>query len=252
MLVYLDESYDNAHRYFLLGALYVPDPQRLHHDFTRAKAAEGYVLPSGETKEVKYSGINSSRQLRVAQAGVDLFRLSEAWFRCIVVDQSPEGGWSLNHYGRPDEGHPIKRARFYTRCAELLLSRSGPGVNGVLLTDRMTRCAGDDFFRVIGDAFGTDSRFEAGPRFQSVHAVDTALERYQVGQIGDLLTGAILNDLVRPEGSRARYKTRFREYVTSRLGFDSLGPSYWRMPQEEADLKHPKMQVWYWQPLGNP
>ena len=25
MLVYLDESYDNAHNFFLLGALFVPD-----------------------------------------------------------------------------------------------------------------------------------------------------------------------------------------------------------------------------------
>ena len=95
MLVYLDESYDGAHNFFLLGALFVPESIPLHRAFRQVKVNEGYALPSGKVKEVKYSQLGTPKQLRIAKAGVDLFLRSDGWFRCIVVDQRPESGWSL-------------------------------------------------------------------------------------------------------------------------------------------------------------
>ena len=80
MLVYLDESYDNAHNFFLLGALFVPDSIPLHRAFRQVKVNEGYVLPNGEVKEVKYSQPARPKQLRIAKAGVDLFLESDGWF----------------------------------------------------------------------------------------------------------------------------------------------------------------------------
>ena len=80
MLVYLDESYDNAHNFFLLGALFVPDSIPLHRAFRQVKVNEGYVLPSGEVKEVKYSQLSSPKQLRIAKTGVELFLASDGWF----------------------------------------------------------------------------------------------------------------------------------------------------------------------------
>ncbi len=73
MLVYLDESYDNTHRFFLLGALFAPSPAKLHRAFRQVKRDEGYALPSGEVKEVKYTDLRARKQLRVARSRLDLF-----------------------------------------------------------------------------------------------------------------------------------------------------------------------------------
>ena len=250
MLVYLDESYDNAHNFFLLGALFVPDSIPLHRAFRQVKVNEGYVLPNGKVKEVKYSQLSSPKQLRIAKTGVELFLASDGWFRCIVVDQRLESGWSLDYFGRRDESRAIKEARFYKKFTEMLLrSNSKEFVNGVLLADRMTRCTGDDFFRLIRDEFSTPSNpYLSGPTFRAVHEVDTAEEVHQLGQIGDLLTRAVLNDLVESTGARARYKRQFKAYVKQTVRVPSLGPEYWTMPKHRVDAKHPNFQVWHWHP----
>lgn len=250
MLIYLDESYDNAHSFFLLGALFIPKSKALHRAFKRAKLMENYVLPSGEVREVKYSRLESPRQLRIAMAGVDLFLNSDAWFRCIVVDQRPTSGWSFDSFGQLSEPRPVKEARVYKHFTEMLLGSNRTGVvNGVLLTDRLVRTRGDDFLRAIRDAFSTPSQeLPAQPVLGSVQSVDTGEERYHLGQIGDLLTGAVLNDLIDRHGTRGRFKREFREYLKEQVGAPSLGPSYWAMPQYLADATHPKFQVWHWRP----
>ena len=245
MLVYLDESYDNAHRFFLLGALFAPSPAKLHRAFRQVKRDEGYALPSGEVKEVKYTDLRARKQLRVARSGLDLFMQSDSWFRCIVVDQAPESGWSLDSFGSPSESRAIKQARFYNRCTETLLRRGiGDVVNAVLLADRMTRCAGDDFVRLIGDAFNASRETGGPPAFRSVHEVDTARERYHLGQISDLLIGAVLNELTNPRGRRGRFKRQFKEYAKNCLGADALAPE--SMPEREPNPRHRQFHVWRW------
>ncbi len=248
MLVYLDESYDGAHNFFLLGALFVPESIALHRAFRQVKVQEGYVQPSGEVREVKYSQLARPKQLRIAKAGVDLFLESDGWFRCIVVDQRPESGWALDDFGRPDESNAIKKARFYNQFTETLLRNGSKGVsNGVLLADRMTRSSSDDFLRRMSDGFSVPSNTDSSePTFRAVAEVDTALEVYHLGQIGDLLTGAILNDLVEPKSVKARYKREFKVYVRNCLQVPSLGPDYWNMPLEKAEALHPQFLVWYW------
>lgn len=252
MLIYLDESYDNAHAFFLLGALFVPKSKPLHSAFRQAKIQEGYLLPDGQTREVKYSQLRKARDLRVAQAGIEAFLASGAWFRCVVVDQRPEMGWSLDFFGTPDEGRALKEARAYKKFTEMLLRDNRRGVsNAVLLADQMTRCAGDEFIGRIADEFG-QPRGEAAPMLRSVQQVDTALEDYQVGQIGDLLTGAVLNELVVPQGKSARYKRQFREYAKARLGIPSLGRDYWSQPRYGLEREHPEFQVRHWRPTRRP
>lgn len=250
MLIYLDESYDSAHDFFLLGALYVPDSTTLHRDFKQAKIDEGFILPSGEVKEIKYSQITRAKLLRIAKAGTDIFLRSNAWFACIVVDQRPESGWSLASFGRADEGNAIKRARSYTYFAQLLLHNSMRGVtDGVLLADRMTRTQGDDFLQAIREAFSEPSiRSSHAPALSTVVEADTALEIYHVGQIGDLLTGAVLNDLVEPQGARASFKRAFKRHVKQQLGVPSFGRDYWNMPADRVATIHPNFQVWHWDP----
>ena len=250
MLIYLDESYDSAHDFFLLGALFVPDSTTLHRDFRQVKVDEGFVLPSGEVKEIKYSRITRAKLLRIAKAGVDLFLKSNAWFACIVVDQRTESGWSFSSFGGADEGNAIKRARSYKHFTQLLLHNSMRGVtNGVLLADRITRTQGDDFLQAIRDTFSVPSiGASQAPALSTVVEVDTALEIYHVGQIGDLLTGAVLNDLVEPQGARASFKREFKRYLKQQLGVPSFGRDYWNMPAGKVATMHPSFQVRHWDP----
>ena len=74
------------------------------------------------------------------------------------------------------------------------------------------------------------------------------MEQYHVGQIGDILQGVILNELV---PTKNRYKRGLREYVKKKLGLSSLLPDYWdKLPKWAKNLTHPKYQIWYWKPSG--
>ena len=238
------------HAFFLLGALFVPNSNLLHRSFRKVKIDEEVCSPQRRSEEVKYSRLMTPRHLRIAQAGVDLFLESEAWFGCVVVDQRPGSGWSLDMFGEASEGNPIRRARSYTYFTELLLRLCIFGwTDGILLVDRMTRTDGDDFLVAIGQAFSAPAP-EGGieSALRAVMEVDTALESYQVGQIGDLLTGAVLNDLVEPQGGRAKYKRAFKRYVKDRLGATSFQRDYPHSAEIIGRSDPPKFQVWHWQP----
>ena len=79
-----------------------------------------------------------------------------------------------------------------------------------------------------------------------IQEVDTALEQYHVGQIGDILQGVILNELI-PVGNK--FKRKLREYVKKELALPSLERDYWLpLSKQEQDKKHYKYQIWYWRP----
>ena len=253
MLVCFDESYDADKNFLLLGALLNPHPRQIHRPFRQAKIREGWVDSNGECKEVKYSSCTSPRLLRLAVAGVEAFMQSDSVYRCVVIDEREEYGWSLNYFGKPSERKALKAARAYTKFAELLLkSNSADITNGTLLTDRLTRCRGDQFLSHLELLFGQDGIHSVGkeaPTFKHVADVDTALERYHVGQIGDILTGVILNELIPATGKRGKYKGKLREAVKELVGVPSLGKVYWEaLPKYRQDVLHPKFQVWYWSP----
>jgi hypothetical protein len=142
-------------------------------------------------------------------------------------------------------------ARAYKKFAELLLSRNSASIeNGVLLTDRLTRTKGNLFLELMRENFSQAgvgfSTGKARPTFRHIQEVDTALPAYQVGQIGDILTGVILNAL---KPTTNEYKTRLRNYVTKALSIPSLEPDYWqKLPKWRADAIHPKFGIWHWRP----
>ncbi len=249
-ICYFDECYDGNHSYLILGALFNPEPKKIHHDFLQAKRNKRYIKRDGTTKEIKYSTCNNSKRYKVAQRAVDCFKDSQSFFRAIVIDQRPESGFNLDFFGRPDEPKKIKDARAYKKFTELLLKSNITTTNGVLLTDKLSRCKGDAFLPLIREAFGTPgvehSQGRNEPIFCHIQEVDTALEQYHVGQIGDILQGAILNELV---PARNRFKRKLREYVKKELGLPSLEQNYWLpLSKWEQDAKHHKYQIWYWRP----
>lgn len=168
-----------------------------------------------------------------------------------MVDQRPTSAFSLDYFGMRSESNTIKAARAYKKFAELLLKSNIADISGgVLYADRLSRCKGDEFIPLIIELFGKPNcNYSVGksePVFRYVQEVDTALEQYHVGQIGDILQGAILCELVPPKNP---YKRKLNRYVKQQLNLNSLGHAYWRnLPKWKQDLIHPKYQVWYWKP----
>lgn len=250
VLTYFDECYDDNHSYLILGALFNPEPKKLHNDFLQAKRNKRYIKKDGTAKEIKYSNCNDHKRYKVAQSAVDCFKDGQSFFRAIVIDQRPQSGFNLDFFGRPDEPKKIKDARAYKKFTELLLKSNITITNGVLLTDRLTRCKGDAFLPLIREAFGTPrveySQGRNEPIFRHIQEVDTGIEQYHVGQIGDILQGVILNELA---PAKSRFKRKLREYVKKELGLPSLGQNYWLpLPKWEQDARHYKYQIWYWRP----
>lgn len=250
MLVYFDECYDGNHSYLILGALYNPRTDKIHRDFLKRKRDAKYFKTDGTAQEIKYNYCINSKRFRVARGAVDCFKESSSFFRAIVIDQRPQSGFNLDFFGKPDEPKNIKDARAYKKFTELLLKSNIAITNGVLLTDRLTRCKGDAFIALIRELFGTPgvaySEGRNEPIFRHIHDVDTALEQYQLGQIGDILQGVILNELI-PAGNK--FKRKLREYVKKELVLPSLGQDYWLpLSKWDQDAKHHKYQIWYWRP----
>ena len=174
---------------------------------------------------------------------------SSSLFRAIVIDQRKESKFSLDYFGSRNEGKAIKEARAYKKFTELLLESNIANVSGgILYADRLTRCKGDAFVPLITESFGKPNcNYSAGksePVFKYVQEVDTALEQYHVGQICDILQGAILCELVPPYN---RYKRELNRYVKQQLNINSLGQAYWQaLTKWQQDLKHAKYQIWHW------
>lgn len=250
MLVYFDESYDTNKDLLLLSALFNPLPKRLHSAMLNAKKVEQYLDANGEPLEIKYSISDTSRRCRMACKCVDCFAISPSWFRAIVVETHP-AKFDLNYFGSRFESDAMKWARAYKKFAELLLSHNCSTVeNAVLLTDRLTRTKGDLFLELMRESFSRPgvaySTGKTSPIFRHIQEVDTALPEYQVGQVGDILMGSILNAL-RP--TRNKFKRRLRNHVSSGLGLPSLLPSYWQqLPKWQVEAMHPKFGIWFWKP----
>jgi len=250
MLVYFDESYDTNKDILILSALFNPLPKSLNSAMLEVKRREHYVDAAGEPLEIKYSISDTSRTSRVACECVDCFATSPSWFRATVVE-THTGIFDLSYFGTRSESDAMKWARAYKKFAELLLSHNCSDFeNGVLLTDRLTRTKGDLFLELMRENFSRPGlAYSAGktqPILRHIQEVDTALPEYQVGQIGDILMGSILNAL-RP--TKNRYKRRLRNHVENVLSLPSLLPNYWQqLPKWRADAVHPKFGIWYWKP----
>jgi len=251
MIVYLDESYDREYRQWLLiGVLFVPHHSFLHRKMRNQKEKENFVDSQGKLKEIKYSKCDSAKKLRIARRTVDAFVESTSYFRCIAVEiGDPAFDWAF--FGDPVADMALGKARAYKKFSEILLKDNIRYIRGAtLFVDRMSRCKGDRFIEIMINEFGTpDVAYSEGstiPVFKRIRAVNTAEERFQVGQIADLFTGCVLNQLM---DFRYKRKRDLREYVLNALGLPTLLPEYWtQLSKKTGDLLHPKYQVFYWDP----
>ena len=239
MIVYFDESYDNAHTYLLYGALFAPRASTLHKRLTAIRQETGFV------GEIKYTSCKNARNLDVCQRVIDAFVKDAACFRCVVVDQH---GFDYSYFGRSDEPAALKQARAYKKFAEMLLAPNVANLkNAVLLVDAMTRCRGDEFLERMHERFNLRG---GGCTFRHLAEVSSSLEQYQCLQVCDLLLGCVLNNL---KPTRNRYKNAIREYLCKQLGVPSFLLGAWK-DVSLAEVRRPetKFNVWYWSARKKP
>ena len=55
MLIYFDESYDNDHKYLILGALFNPHHKFLHRELLEMKRKYNFFDKKGKALEIKYN-----------------------------------------------------------------------------------------------------------------------------------------------------------------------------------------------------
>lgn len=248
MVVHLDESYDYDRTYMVLGALFCPHHRALHRGILAAKRAAGLVAVGGCVRETKYYHVTNARALGVAKNIVDAFMESAAWFRAVAIE---EATLDLDRFGSPSEPRRIKRARAYKKFAELLIAHNTHDLtNGVLLTDRMTRCRGDEFVERMKDAFcRAGYGWSAGKvpsRFRHIEEVASHLQENQCLQLCDLLTGCVINRLVPIKNT---YKNEIAEYVFRRVGIHDVPmPHWWHVSKAACERKYAKFYLWGWRP----
>lgn len=250
MLIYFDESYDNEHRYLILGALFNPHPKFLHRELLEMKKKYGFIGRDGKVLEIKYNNCKSQKREKMNCEAIDIFMKSTSYFRAIVIDQNV---MDLDRFGKKSEDKKIKTARAYKKFAELLLSHNTEDVyNGVLLTDELTRCNGDKFIEIMKQDFclveGRHCNDNHKPTLKEITDIKSHLEDYHVNQINDILMGSILNNL---KPTSKEYKNNVRNHLIKSLGVNSLLPESWnKYSKKFVEEYYPKYNIWYWKPNG--
>lgn len=251
MIIYFDESYDNEHRYLILGALFNPHPNFLHREWLQIKKKFGAIGRDGKVLEIKYNNCTTKRRQDLCCAAIDIFMKSTSYFRAIVIDQNI---MDLNYFGKKSEDNKIKMARAYKKFAELLLSHNTDNVyNGVLLTDELTRCNGDKFMEIMKQDFcvsgGRHCNDATRPTLREITDIRSHIEEYHVNQINDILIGSILNNL---KPTNKEYKNNVRNYLIKNLGVKNLLPENWsKYSKTHTEEYYPKYNIWFWKPGNN-
>jgi hypothetical protein len=250
MLIYFDESYDGNHRYLILGALFNPHPKFLHREWLEAKRKFGFINKNGKAEEIKYNNCGNSYRQELCCKAIDIFLKSTSYFRAIVIDQSV---MDLDRFGNKSEDKKIKMARAYKKFAELLLSHNTENIyNGVLLTDELTRCNGDQFLEIMKKDFciigGMHCNNDHKPTLRDIREIKSHIEDYHVNQINDILMGCILNNLI---PTTKEYKNNIRKHLIKGLDVANLLPETWnKYSKKYVEEYYPKYNIWYWKP-GN-
>ena len=250
MLIYFDESYDNEHRYLILGAFFNPHPKYLHRELLNVKRDYKYLDKKGKALEIKYNNCISKKREEMNCKAIDIFMRSTSYFRAIVVDQTM---MDLNRFGKKSEPDKIKMARAYKKFSELLLAHNTENIyNGILLTDELTRCNGDRFIEIMKQDFciidGKHCNDRCQPTLKDIRDFKSHIEDYHVNQINDILMGSILNNI---KPTSKEFKNNVRNYLIKSLGVKNLLPETWKTYSKNyVEKYHPKYNIWYWKPIN--
>ena len=248
MIVYLDESYDQPDkRFLLLGLLFSPS-KKLHRALTEIHKRKRCLDKHKNIVETKYNNCFSRHNYDVCKDFIDAFLISDSWFCAIVVD-SETTTFDLSYFGKPHEPDSIKKARVYKKFTELLISKNTRRIkNAVLLVDEVTRCNHDRFLELIresfcipGEGYSVNREF---PIFRHIGSIKSDTPENIRLCICDLLLGCILNNNL---PTRNKWKNQLRKYLIKRLKLKDLLEPTWTK-KEINRLLSKKFRIWYWKP----
>jgi hypothetical protein len=248
MIVYLDESYDQPNRRFLLLGLLFSPSKKLHRALMEIHKRKQCLDKHRNIIETKYNNCFSSHNYDVCKDFIDAFLKSDSWFCAIIVDTKTTT-FNLSYFGKSHEPDSIKKARVYKKFTELLISKNTKKIkNAILLVDEVTRCNHDRFLELIresfctpGTGYSTDKKY---PIFRHIGSVISDTPENIRLCICDLLLGCMLNNNM---PTRNRWKNQLRKYLISRFGIKDLLESTWTKPEINRSIRG-KFRIWYWKP----
>lgn len=249
MIIYLDESYDQPNkRFLLLGLLFSPS-KKLHRNLTEIHKHKCCLDKHKNIIETKYNNCFTKHNHNVCLEFIEAFLKSDSWFSAIVLDTETTQ-FDLKYFGKANEPDSIKKARVYKKFTELIISRNTKKItNAVLLVDEVTRCNHDRFmeliresFCVAGEGYSTD---KAHPTFRHVGSIKSSSPENIRLCVCDLLLGCILNNNL---PTKNRWKNQLRRDLIKILGVKDLSESTWST-RKVSSTTSKKCRVWYWKPV---
>lgn len=247
MLIYLDESYDQPNKKFLLLGLLFSPSKRLHRKLTQIHNHKRCLDKHNNIIETKYKNCFTKHNYEVCLEFINAFFDSDSWFSAIVVD-TKSSNFNLNYFGKANELDYIKKARVYKKFTELIMSRNTKKIsNAVLLVDEVTRCNYDRFIELIRESFCTTgsgySVDKEHPTLKHVGSIKSDSPENIRLCLCDMLLGCILNNNLPTQN---RWKNQIRKHLVAKLCVKDLLESTWA---KQSNLKiAKKFRIWYWKP----
>ncbi len=248
MIIYLDESYDQPKkRFLLLGLLFCPS-KGLHRKLTAIHNKKCCLDKHNNIIETKYVNCFTKHNYEVCSGFIEAFLKSDSWFTALVVD-TKSTKFDLKYFGKPNESDTIKKARVYKKFTELIIARNTKKItNSVLLVDDVTRCSRDRFIELIRESFCTPgegySTNKELPTLKHVGSIKSDSPENIRLCVCDLLMGCILNNNL---PTKNRWKNRLRKILIENLGVKDLLEATWLKSKINLEITK-KFRIWYWRP----
>jgi hypothetical protein len=248
VIVYLDESYDQPDKRFLLLGLVFSPSKKLHRLLTEIHKKKRCLDKHKNIIETKYNNCFSAHNYEICKDFIDAFIGSDSWFCAIAVDTKTTT-FNLSYFGKPHEPEALKKARVYKKFSELLISKNTKRIaNAVLLVDEVTRCNHDRFIELIRESFCTPGKGQSTdkeyPIFRHIGSTKSDSPENIRLCVCDLLLGCILNNNL---PTRNRWKNNLRKYLITRLGMKDLLEPTWASRAIDSRIRR-KFRIWYWKP----
>lgn len=245
LVIYLDESYDQpAKRFILLGLLFCPS-RKLHRFLGDVHNKNRCLDKHKNIIETKYNNCFTKHNYTVCIKFIDAFFRSDSWFCSIIVDTKTTN-FDLDYFGKSHESKAIKEARVYKKFTELILSKNTKRItNAVLLVDEVKRCNHDRFVELLRESFSVVgeyySREKEHPTLRHISSVKSDKPEHVRLCLCDLLLGCVLNQNL---PTRNRWKNSIRKYLVGKLNVKNLKDITW---QKSLPVGR-KFRLWYWKP----
>jgi len=245
MVIYLDESYDQPEKRFLLIGLLFSPTKKLHRLLSRVHSRKRCMDKKNNIIETKYNNCFTKHNYQVCAEFIDAFFKSNSWFCAIIVD-TKKTNFDINYFGKSHESEAVKRARVYKKFTELIISKNTKSVtNAVLLVDELSRCNYDRFIELIRESFCVPdqyySRNKKHPTLKHVGTAKSDRPEHVRLCLCDLLLGCVLNSNI---PTKNPWKNKIRRYLTEKLGVNDLKERTW---VKKLSISR-KFRLWYWKP----